>query len=167
VTTFAPSVRNTKRNLQFFSIDVVDVVYPNAISISGNTEVSLGKRTKLNVSFDPITTNEKALIWSSADENIATVDQNGVVTGISLGTTTITATAFNKDVPVIATFEIAVVLTLKVVVVLLQAILMRFFPLMVNQTMLTSLFKLVAPVHGTQVVSQAVRLVDTTLKTKH
>jgi len=108
VTTFAPSVRNTKRNLQFFSIDVVDVVYPNAISISGNTEVSLGKRTKLNVSFDPITTNEKALIWSSADENIATVDQNGVVTGISLGTTTITATAFNKDVPVIATFEIAV-----------------------------------------------------------
>ena len=109
VTTFAPSVRNTKRNLQFFSIDVVDVVYPNAISISGNTEVSLGKRTKLNVSFDPITTNEKAVVWSSADEKIATVDQNGVVTGISLGATTITATAFNKDVPVVATFEITVV----------------------------------------------------------
>lgn len=109
VTTFAPSVRNSKRNLQFFSIDVVDVVYPNAISISGNTEISLGKKTKLNVSFDPITTNEKAVVWSSADEKIATVDQSGVVTGISLGTTTITATAFNKDVPVVAIFEITVV----------------------------------------------------------
>ena len=109
VTTFAPSVRNSKRNLQFFSIDVVDVVYPNAISISGESEVSLGKKKKLNVAFDPITTNEKALIWSSADEKIATVDQNGVVTGISLGTTTITATAFNKDVPVVATFEITIV----------------------------------------------------------
>ena len=109
VTTFAPSVRTSKRNLQFFTIDVVDVVYPNAISISGNTEVSLGRRTKLNVSFDPITTNEKAVVWSSSDENILKVDNNGVVTGESLGTATITATAFNKDVPVTATFDVTVV----------------------------------------------------------
>ena len=109
VTTFAPSVRTSKRNLQFFTIDVVDVVYPNAISISGNTEVSLGRRTKLNVSFDPITTNEKAVVWSSSDENILKVDNNGVVTGEGLGTATITATAFNKDVPVTATFDVTVV----------------------------------------------------------
>lgn len=109
VTTFAPSERNSKKNLQFFSLDTVDVVYPNAISISGDTEVSLGKRKKLNVEFDPITTNEKDVIWSSADERIAKVDNNGVVTGVELGTVTITATAFNKDVPITATFEITVV----------------------------------------------------------
>ena len=109
VTTFSPSARKTMKTLQFFTIDVVDVVYPNAINISGNTEVSLGRRTKLNVTFDPISTNEKALTWASSNEEIVTVDNSGVVTGVALGTATITATAFNKDTPIEATFEITVV----------------------------------------------------------
>ena len=109
ITTVAPSQRQRMKALQFFSVDVVDVVYPNAISVSGNAQVSLGKRTKLNVTFDPINTNEKDLVWSSSDEGIATVDNSGTVTGTGLGTVTITAKAFNKDVPVTATFEITVV----------------------------------------------------------
>ncbi len=109
ITTFSPSARRSMKNLQFFTIDVIDVVYPNAVSISGNAEVAKDKRTKLNATFDPITTTEKDLIWSSSDRNIATVDNNGVVTGVNLGTATITATAYNKDVPVVAEFEITVV----------------------------------------------------------
>ena len=109
ITTFSPSARRSMKSLQFFTIDVIDVVYPNAVSISGNAEVSKDKRTKLNATFDPITTTEKDLIWSSSDRNIATVDNNGVVTGVNLGTATITATAYNKDVPVVAEFEITVV----------------------------------------------------------
>ena len=34
----------------------------------------------------------EGVTWSSADETIATVDENGVVTGVGVGTTTITAT---------------------------------------------------------------------------
>lgn len=109
ITTFSPSARQSKKVLQFFSIDIVDVVYPNAISVSGNAEVALGKKTKLNVTFDPITTTEKAITWSSSDESILKVNNNGIVTGEGLGTATITATVFNKDVPVTATFEISVV----------------------------------------------------------
>ena len=109
ITTVAPSQRQRMKTLQFFSVDVVDVIYPNAISVSGNAEVALGKKTKLNVTFDPITTNEKALVWSSSDRSILSVNENGVVTGEGLGTATITATAFNKDVPVTATIEITVV----------------------------------------------------------
>ena len=109
ITTFSPSARRSMKSLQFFTIDVIDVVYPNAVSVSGNAEVAKDKRTKLNATFDPITTTEKDLIWSSSDGNIATVDNNGVVTGVNLGTATITATAYNKDVPVVAEFEITVV----------------------------------------------------------
>ena len=39
------------------------------------------------------------LIWATADENIATVDQNGLVTGVCEGTTSITVTATNPDTP--------------------------------------------------------------------
>lgn len=37
------------------------------------------------------TPSDATITWSSADEDIATVDQNGKVVGVSLGTTTITA----------------------------------------------------------------------------
>ena len=39
------------------------------------------------------------LTWATADENIATVDQNGLVTGVCEGTTSITVTATNPDTP--------------------------------------------------------------------
>ena len=39
------------------------------------------------------------LTWATADENIATVDQNGLVTGVCEGVTSITVTATNPDTP--------------------------------------------------------------------
>ena len=39
---------------------------------------------------NPVTAD---VVWSSSDENVATVDQNGLVTGIAAGVATITATA--------------------------------------------------------------------------
>ena len=57
--------------------------------------VHKGTTSKLNVSFYPaFSTADKTLSWSSSDENVATVN-NGVVTGISVGKTTITATTSN------------------------------------------------------------------------
>ena len=41
----------------------------------------------------PDDAKDKSLIWSSSDENVATVDAAGLVTGINEGTATITATA--------------------------------------------------------------------------
>ena len=57
--------------------------------------VSLGKgtTTTLNAVVSPEYAVNKTLTWTSSNEAVATVDENGVVTGAGLGTATITATA--------------------------------------------------------------------------
>ena len=48
--------------------------------------------SELNVLYNPgNTTDERKLSWTSSDESIATVDENGVVTGVTKGEVTITA----------------------------------------------------------------------------
>lgn len=52
--------------------------------------IAIGESTALSLN-----TNEKA-IWSSSNEKVATVDEYGIVTGVSAGITTITATVNDK-----------------------------------------------------------------------
>lgn len=71
-----------------------DVIY-HAKSVSlDQTEIQLtaGRTQKLTPVFDPENTTDQTLTWASENSNIATVD-NGVVTGVAPGETTITATA--------------------------------------------------------------------------
>lgn len=66
---------------------------------SGNVEISIpeserlyiGQSKKLEVSYDAAVTTKPDISWTSNDETIVVVDQNGVVTGISTGYTYITA----------------------------------------------------------------------------
>lgn len=54
---------------------------------------------QLEVQVLPWNVTDTSVIWESADETIATVDENGVVTGVGVGTTQIFATsALNKEV---------------------------------------------------------------------
>lgn len=62
------------------------------ISISKtSTTIEAGKTETLTVTFNPATASNKGVTWTSSDESIATVDQNGVVTAKAKGTVTITA----------------------------------------------------------------------------
>lgn len=65
------------------------------ITINGNqTSIRKGSTTQLSVSFDPEdTTDNKKVSWSSDDPEIASVDQNGLVTAVADGSTTIRARA--------------------------------------------------------------------------
>ena len=66
------------------------------IELKTDEDVVVGYTEELSVKYYPEnTTFDKALIWSSSDESVATVDENGVVTGVSVGKTTITATTVN------------------------------------------------------------------------
>ena len=77
------------------SCEVTVNVPLKGITISGNqTSIRKGATAQLRVSFDPEdTTDSKTVIWSSDDPEIARVDQNGLVTAVADGTTTIRATA--------------------------------------------------------------------------
>ncbi len=81
-------------------------------SISLNkTSMELAKTENetLEVTYNPVdTTDDKTVTWTSADPNVAAVE-NGVVTGVSVGTTTITATVGNKT----ATCDVTVTSPLK------------------------------------------------------
>ncbi len=70
-------------------------VAQTGIALSGNSSktVEQGSTLKLKVAKVPSdATDNFATTWTSADTNIATVSSNGTVTGVNLGTTTITAT---------------------------------------------------------------------------
>lgn len=55
--------------------------------------VHLGKTLTLEMTVLPEDTNDKALTWKSTDESIATVDDNGKVTPVKLGTCYIVASS--------------------------------------------------------------------------
>ena len=56
------------------------------------------------------TTASDKITYASSDESIATVDENGVVSGVDLGTTTITATASGKEKKITVTVGAAITL---------------------------------------------------------
>lgn len=55
-------------------------------------EISRGETFKLNGRVLPTNATNQGLTWESSDESIATVDENGLVTGIGKGSATITVT---------------------------------------------------------------------------
>jgi len=74
---------------------MITVVQPVTSISLNNSNVSLNAEETFTLTANvyPSNATNKAVSWSSSDENIATVDQNGVITAISKGTATITATA--------------------------------------------------------------------------
>lgn len=73
-----------------------DVTVTGVESITINkteTSIYVGGTETLTATIAPSDVINNTLIWSSSDTNVATVDQNGLVTAKKLGTATITATA--------------------------------------------------------------------------
>lgn len=64
-----------------------------AIGLEQNElELAKGEQQTLKVIYTPEnTTTDKTVVWSSSDEKIVTVDENGTVTAVSAGTAKITA----------------------------------------------------------------------------
>ena len=59
--------------------------------------MSLGGVHQLTYDLDPWYTSHRDVIWSSADESIATVDANGCVTAVGAGSVVITVTAADDE----------------------------------------------------------------------
>ena len=65
-----------------------------SITLSQSSAIlSEGQTMTLSATVEPSSATDKTITWSSSDSNVATVDDEGKVTAITPGTTTITATA--------------------------------------------------------------------------
>lgn len=72
------------------------VVEPVSISVSPESaSILIDTTVQLGVTFVPEDTTETNITWTSSDDAIATVDENGLVTGVAIGNAIITATTDN------------------------------------------------------------------------
>ncbi len=72
------------------------VINPTGLNLVGMSNgLKVGGTAQIEVQFTPSGTTNRALTWSSSNPDIATVNSNGVVTGIKAGKTTIVATTSN------------------------------------------------------------------------
>ena len=75
---------------------VVKPVQVSSIEINNApTEIQLDNSQKLEANILPTNASNKNIVWTSENENIVKVTEDGMISGCSVGTTTITATANN------------------------------------------------------------------------
>ena len=70
---------------------MLEVITPTITLNEEAIEIKVGDTKELEATVQPESLTNKAVTWSSSDETIATVDENGVVTGVAAGEATITA----------------------------------------------------------------------------
>ena len=69
------------------------VIAATGVTLSQTTvSIANGETAQLTATVTPADAANKAVTWSSADAAIASVDQNGMITAVAVGTTTITVT---------------------------------------------------------------------------
>ena len=69
------------------------IIFVESVEISGGSTVNVKDNLQLTAVINPSNATNKNVKWSSSDNSIATVDNNGLVTGIKDGEATITVTA--------------------------------------------------------------------------
>ncbi len=84
------TIPDVEPETQIIPIESIELLDGEAISgLAGGTR-------QLTAQTTPLRPTVRAKVWSSANESIATVDQFGTVTFVSVGTTTITVTTTDK-----------------------------------------------------------------------
>lgn len=75
-----------------------------SITIGDDISLKLGEGYKLNITYKPeTTTDEKNVVWTTSDNNIVSVDSNGILKANSVGTAVITATVNEKQSSIMVT----------------------------------------------------------------
>ena len=94
--TYTTYMGSNKKGTKTYTINVTAAVTPTDISISGADKVTQFQTTQLTANFTPADANGK-VTWTSSNEQILSVDENGLVTGKRQGLATITASVQGAD----------------------------------------------------------------------
>lgn len=84
------------RNFTFTFIDDSEEKEVESVSLPASLEIKVGETTKLAAEILPEDATDKTLTWTSSDDTVATVDENGNVTAVKAGNAVITAKASNN-----------------------------------------------------------------------
>ena len=77
----------------YYAKEVIQGVRPESVTLSSETiNLKTGESAELTATVLPANTTDKTVTWTSSDVTVATVDEDGNVTAIGVGTATITAT---------------------------------------------------------------------------
>lgn len=71
-----------------------------------SAQVEVGQHVQLNATVAPSNATNKQVSWSVANSSVASVSQSGVVTGLSPGTTAVTATTADGNRTAVATITV-------------------------------------------------------------
>lgn len=85
---------------------LIDIDIAN-ISINGVDTVKMNGTRRLGVTYSPSNANTQTLVWSSSDTSVATVDQEGNVTPVSVGSVSISVTDTTTGIS--SSFDMAVI----------------------------------------------------------
>ena len=94
--TYTTYMGSNRKGTKTYVINVTSAVTPTGISISGADTVKQFQTTQLTANFTPADANGK-VTWTSSNEQILSVDENGEVTGKRQGLATITASVQGAD----------------------------------------------------------------------
>lgn len=96
----------------FYSIQIVDVEVQDIVLNISKVTLTIGDKQQASVTFEPENATNKTVTWSSSDESIATVSEDGLITAIAEGSTTImvtTANAISKIITVTVKSDVVAV----------------------------------------------------------
>ena len=80
-------------NIKIYTTSPFDPIPVTGVSVTPSSEsIHIAASTQLSASVLPDNADNQAVTWSSSNTAVATVDSNGLVTGIAQGSATITAT---------------------------------------------------------------------------
>jgi len=95
---FAEIVATTVDGAKSAAIEVIVTNPPVGIVFESDLKIAVGERTFPKYGFMPPSATDKSVKWSSSNENVATVDAStGEITGVTFGTTTITAVLLSNN----------------------------------------------------------------------
>ena len=95
---FAPLSAESAAKPEHANVPEFDAtVLPTPTLSMHNLTMGIGNSQQLSYVCDPWYAENREMVWSSSDESIATVDQNGVITAVSDGSCTITVASAGDE----------------------------------------------------------------------
>lgn len=80
-------------------IEVVDrIIAVTSVTLNSKEEtISIGSTTQLTATVSPATATDQNVVWTSSNNSVAIVNEDGLVKGLSVGSANITASAGGKS----------------------------------------------------------------------